>query len=128
MRQVVSPPVGNSCGAGTEEGDRLLVGGKGRGQRPEALHREIEPRSFFFSTYSSLSLFLLPCPVHIQSIPLHPYSGPVLFSFFPSLFCWQQPPPPTPSRFYTGESIQSSVSRKNEAGSSSWIVDFAPLA
>lgn len=60
------PPVGNSCGAGTEEGDRLLVGGKGRGQRPEALHREIEPRSFFFSTYSSLSL------------------SPSLFLFFPA--------------------------------------------
>ena len=70
------PPVGNSCGAGTEEGDRLLVGGKGRGQRPEALHREIEPRSFFFSTYSSLSLSL-SLPLSFSSSlpgphPVHP--------------------------------------------------------
>lgn len=52
VRQVVNAPVGNPRHAGTDEGDRSLVGGKGSMVRaprhqPEAV-REIESRSLSF--------------------------------------------------------------------------------
>lgn len=86
-----------------------MVGGKGRDQRPEAL-REIEPRSFSLLLLFSCFFF----PGQSTSSPSLSLVGRARgsFSFFPSLFCWQQPPPPTPSRFYTGEPIQSSVSEE----------------
>lgn len=140
MRQVVNAPVRNPRHAGTDEGDRSLVGGKGSVVRaprrqPEAV-REIEsrslslvrspcpprslpqPRSIFLPL--SLSVPLPPSTCSLPSVPRHtrrnvrlparshcPSAFP--FSFFSlsvSLY-WQQPP--TPSRFYTGKSIQPYV-------------------
>lgn len=138
MRQVVNAPVGNPRHAGTDEGDRSLVGGKGSVVRaprrqPEAV-REIESRS--------PSLVRFPCPPRsllqprsillphpqasrfhlLRSFGLPRHTGATfvsprvptvlrrfLFSFFPLSvsFYWQQPP--TPSRFYTGKSIQPYV-------------------
>jgi len=136
VRQVVNAPVGNPCHAGTDEGDRSLVGGKGSVVRaprrqPEAVG-EIESRSS--------SLARSPCPPLLQprfiflprlqasrfhfrllrSLGTPPYRRNVRFParshcpsafpfFFFSLsvsFYWQQP---TPSRFYTGKSIQPYV-------------------
>lgn len=138
MRQVVNAPVGKPRHAGTDEGDRSLVGGKGSVVRaprrqPEAL-REIESRS--------PSLVRFPCPPrsllqprsillpHLQAsrfhllrsfgLPRHtrrnvrlparshcPSAFPFFFFPLSVSFYWQQPP--TPSRFYTGKSIQPYV-------------------
>lgn len=143
MRQVVNAPVGNPRHAGTDEGDRSLVGGKGSVVRaprrqPEAV-REIEsrspslarspcpPRSLLQPRHppSSFPVFKRPASTFDSFVPLGapPYRRnarfparshcPSAFPFFffsplpPVSLYWQQPP--TPSRFYTGKSIQPYV-------------------
>lgn len=140
MRQVVNAPVGNPRHAGTDEGDRSLVGGKGSVVRaprrqPEAV-REIEsrspslvrsprpprsllqPRSIFLPRLQASRFHLrllrsLGTPPYRRNVRLPARAFPLSFGvsfflFFLSVsFYWQQPP--TPSRFYTGKSIQPYV-------------------
>lgn len=106
VRQVVSAPVGNPRHAGTDEGDRSLVGGKGSVVRaprrqPEAV-REIEslarcpprslpqPRSIFLPRLSSVPLPPSSC-LRYPAIPARTFASPrvptvlrrFLFPFFP---------------------------------------------
>lgn len=126
MGQVVrTSPAGNSLVAGTDEGDRLLVGGKGRGQRPEAL-REIESRSLFPSRVLSLA------PLSSRSLS---HSLVNVSPFFPFFFFFLSVSPSLSASSsrrrpagFTPANRFNRVSRKNVAGSSSWIVDFALLA
>lgn len=138
MRQVVNAPVGNPRHAGTDEGDRSLVGGKGSVVRaprrqPEVV-REIEscspslvrslpvlldlsfshvPSSFLtFNRPSSTFDFFVPSIPRRTGVRLParshcPSAFPFFFFSLSVSFYWQQPP--TPSRFYTGKSIQPYV-------------------